>query len=302
MQPGWKLLEGLEVPLLIRGEFGASNYSIWLTDLKSVWAESLERKPIIKRAFEIDASVDPSEDASQMHLLLSSIQRAVNDEAGTRMTFSSSNHSQQIAIEMSINLSISLPDLQWKSSLSKCSPSFFTQKIVIPLLAAQLNAQIERESLLSQIRDKDVNIAKLINQMQADGSDFSKIFPGSISSKLSTKPNVREALGKHIHGIGEFSEDEWRSHVREKMTVPAHLENMLARINVIEFAESWESFPMPDVTPWNNLGRHSLPSRTISDAGRDAAQVGGKEEEEKSVDMEDDAEDTGFQVSQGFQE
>ena len=207
MPSTWNLLEGFQIPLLLKGEFGASNYSIWLTDLTNLWMERMERRPIIKRAFEIeDLSIDPSEGSSQMDLLLSSIQKSLACEAGTRIDISSNDEGKTLVLSLSVPLPSSLPDLQWKSTLSKCPPSSLTRELVLPLLAAGNSFQARNDSLLTQVKEKDVIISKLIGQMQVDGSDLSKVFPGSASFKATNKSNARQALARSVKGIAEFDE------------------------------------------------------------------------------------------------
>ena len=259
----WRYLPGYQAPVLVRGDFGPSNYSIWLTDLTNVWTESLDRKPIIKRAFEIDSSVDPSEDSSQMRLLLSSIQKILHSEQGTQTSISSGINSDSLTMTLITSLSSSVPDLQWKCMLVKCPQSVLTQKIVVPLLASRVNAQVERKSLLSQLREKDKLIGKLINQMQVDGSNFSKVFPGSVSSKISGKSNVRQVLGRSIKGIGEFDEVAWEAQVREETPAPTRTETVLATLDSVHFDKSWDIFTSPDIENWWEKSKEeSIPNRT----------------------------------------
>lgn len=206
MSTQWMLLGGTEWPLLVSSHFGQSDYLIHVTDLTHLWRESLDRKSILKRALNTDASIDPSEDGSQMRLLLSSIRKAINGESGSQLSIRGDHDGDKL----DLNLSIFLPDiddLKWRCELERQPISSTVSMIMVPLMATQLRARDENRALLAQIRQKDVVISKMMAQMQADGSDFGKIFPGAVAARKSHKSNIRESLGRSVPGLAEFSED-----------------------------------------------------------------------------------------------
>ena len=220
MSKNWKLLGGFPAPLLIRTEFQAASYTIWLTDLNSLWTESLDRKQIVKRSLDVETSIDPSEDASQMRAFLSHIEKVFSDDAGAELSMSSGDGASCITMSIEMPLPSPLPALQWHFKLSKCPQGALAEKIILPLFASRLRASTEKDSLVSQIHEKDVVISKLIDQMQHDGLDISLIFPGGgAASKLAGKKNVREVLGKSIKGMAEFNKDRWQTHIQK----PPHL-------------------------------------------------------------------------------
>ena len=78
MASSWQLLplyfDSLkETPLLSRSSFQTQSYDIFVTDLTSVWSESLDRRQIIRRALNEDTSIDPSQDSTQLKILLDKI-------------------------------------------------------------------------------------------------------------------------------------------------------------------------------------------------------------------------------------
>ena len=250
MASAWKSLSGFVTPLLIQYEFGPSNYSIWLTDLTQIWSESLDRKRIIQKAFALDTSIDPSEDLSQMRLLLSSIQKALDEEDGTQATFSSEDNGEHIAMHLLTPLPAALQALQWDMSLQKLPPSTMTKKLVMPLLTQREVARAEQISLLQLLKDKDNIITKLINQMQADGSDMSKVFPGGASARLGHKSDIREALGRSVRGMAVFSEHAWRNRMSQEPRVFRNTQELLCSLSPFVFEEPPESFDLLEVVPW----------------------------------------------------
>ena len=77
----WKHLHvssGQLPPLLIKAAFGKHGYSIKLTDLSRIWAETQSRDEIITRARKRNCSIDPGEDGSQYNLSLDKLKSALN--------------------------------------------------------------------------------------------------------------------------------------------------------------------------------------------------------------------------------
>lgn len=196
-------------PLLIKNEFGASSYKIWLTDLTYIWTETLERRQIIQRAFSVDTSIDPSEDASQLRLLLQSIQDALVQRSGTAISFVRSDDPKQLILQTSTRLPGPLKPLEWRMTLNSAPQSILTAEFTIPLLGQQSIAKAEKASLLQQLRYKDIVISRLVEKMQSDGVDFSRVFPASVPGRLGT--DARQILAKSVKGLAEFDIQEWQS-------------------------------------------------------------------------------------------
>ncbi|KAL9132251.1 MAG: hypothetical protein Q9217_000055 [Psora testacea] len=254
-------------------------------NLTHVWTDSLDRRSIIQRAFAINTSIDPSEDAGQMRLLLSSIQKALDGEPGTDIEFSSSKHGRRISIQLSTPLPASLPSLRWETSLQRCPQSTVTTKLIIPLLTDQLTAKAEKTSLLQQLKDKDIAISKMINQMQADGSDMSKVFPGTVSARFGNKANIRQTIGRSIKGVAEFDENLWQNRIFQEQSVPADLRELLSRVSPIAAAETFESFPMPDNDAWSDQkGQLEHAEKVVESKKKPSAHY----EDEMDMDNKDD--------------
>lgn len=238
MSPSWRYLDGFGAPLLFRYAFGPSNCSIWLTDLTYVWTETLDRKSIIQRSFSLDTSIDPSEDSSQMQLLLSSVETALAQKPGTDIRVTAEAGGERITLRLTVPLPAPLAPLKWNFNLRRCAAQEFTREVVMPLLLLQVKSATEKRSLFHHLKEKDNVISKLINQMQADGCDMSKVFPGSVFSKSSSRTDVRQVLSKSVKGISEFKKQEWQTQVDSSTNLKMDSKSLLLNITPIEHFES----------------------------------------------------------------
>ena len=246
---------------MVQTEFDLQRYTLYLTDLTNVWTESLDRRHIIKRSFDLDTSIDPSEDASQMQAFLSHIEQVFSEDSTAELNMSSDDDADHVTMNMKIPLPHPLPSLKWTCELSRCSQDVLTERLVLPLLASLLKSSIEKSSLLSHIKDRDSIISKLISQMQHDGSDISMIFPGSVASKLGNKADVREAIGKSIKGMGEFDEHQWQNNMQQVPPLPYDME---AKIPDKALNQLIKSYTMSSSSkfPWWNSARRSRGERS----------------------------------------
>ena len=287
MSPTWKPLQidhqnSSIPPLLIKNEFGASSYKIWLTDLTYIWTETLDRRQIIQRAFSVDTSIDPSEDASQLRLLLQSIQDALVQRPGTAMDFVRSDNPKQLVLQTSTRLPGPLKPLEWRMTLNSAPQSTLTAEFTIPLLTQQSIAKAEKASLLQQLRYKDNVISKMIEKMQSDGVDLSRVFPASVPGRLGT--NARQILAKSVKGLAEFDLQEWQSRMIRDYKTLAELRDLISSTfdaDPIEAATESQISDSPSYGDWwRNLRRESS-QRTpvtspapISNTERDGVEYG----------------------------
>lgn len=216
MRPRWKPLQIAHndvpiPPLLVKTEFGLSSYKVWLTDLTHIWIESMDRKQIIQRAFSVDTSIDPSEDTSQLRLFLQSVEDAIVQRAGTSVEVVQSDNKKHLILQTSTPLPGSLNPLEWKIMLMLAPQSILTTEFVIPLLSQQSIAKAEKASLLQQLKYKDNVISKMIEKMQSDGVDLTKIFLGAPHPRPGA--NARQVVGKSVNGFGEFDLEQWQNRI-----------------------------------------------------------------------------------------
>ena len=200
-------------PLVIKYDMGASDYSVWVTDLTLIWEEVLDRKQIIQRSFSIDTSIDPSEGSDQLRLLLQSVERSLEQQIGSTLSLVRDNSDQKLLLRTHTPLPGSLRPLDWMIELTTAPQSRFTAELVVSMLGHRVIANSEKASLLQHLKEKDQVIAKLTDKMQSDNMDLTRVFPGVVSSK-SGKHRTREVLGKSVKGLSEFNEQQWQSRLK----------------------------------------------------------------------------------------
>ena len=284
MTSTWSVLNGFETPWLIQYDFGPSNYSVWLTDLTHLWTESMDRKRIIQKAFSLDTIIDPSEDASQMRLLLLSMQKAFEQESRTEIEISSEDDGQHISMSLNTTLPAALQPLHWNLVLQRLPQSVVTAKLIVPLLTKQMAANNELNYLLRCLKYKDSIITKLINQMQNDGLDMSKTFPGMVSSRHGGKTNIRQSVGTSIRGLGEFDEHTWRDRMKRDFSMPSDTESLLSRLSPITFTECTEPLYRPnEASRWEGTDRPKPNQKEIF-SGLPERATREKKDEESSLD------------------
>lgn len=254
MTSPWKPLHSNLSPhfcsLLIKYDFEPSQYKIFLTDLTYIWTEALDRRQIVKRALNVDTSIDPSESTHQLHLLLRNIQKSLDGEEGTKLSMSRGGDSKQLNLHVVTQLPAPLNPLHWPIHLILASPEVFTTELILPSLSQQFVAKAQIDSLLQQLKDKDHVISKMADRMQSDGTDFSKVFPGAIRSKAGTKLGVRESAGKLVKGLCDFDEVHWRKALSSLLGLSANLSDIIARIFVPGPGENLDVKISPDQADW----------------------------------------------------
>lgn len=216
--------------LLIKYGFEQSQYKIFLTDLTYIWTEALDRRQIVKRALNVDTSIDPSESTDQFQILLRNIQKSLDGVEGTVLSMSRVEKSKQLNLHAVTQLPAPLNPLCWPIHLTLASPEVLTTELILPCLGQQFVAKAQIDSLLQQLKDKDHVIGKLADRMQYDGTDFSQVFPGAIRSKVGTKLGVRESAGKLVKGFGDFDEEHWRNTLSSFLGLSVNLSDMIPLI------------------------------------------------------------------------
>ena len=237
-------------PLLVKFHFGPSDYKVWLTDLTYIWTESLDRRQILRKALDVDTSIDPSEDSAQLRLFLSSIADALRQRPGTNVTFDQSNNINQLALNTLTPLPHPLRPLEW-SIVLKLAPQYeFASEFVSPLLGQQLTAKVEKISLLQQLREKDNVISKLIEKLRGDGVDLGKLFPGAVSSKSATGHTALGVVAKSIKGLQEFDQVRWEGQLAKKNEISRDICSLLPEIFDGDEKANGEGLQIADFGEW----------------------------------------------------
>lgn len=260
-------------PLLVKYEFGLSDYKVWLTDLSYIWTESLDRRQIVIRALNSNTSIDPSEDPAQMSLFFRSIEDALRQRPGTSMNL---DESQRLTLRTSTPLPHPLQPLKWSIVFMLAHQPTFASEFVSPLLSQQLIAKVEKTSLLQQLKEKDKVISKLIDKMQGDGVDLGKVFPSAVSSKSAAGPNARWAIAKSIRGLEEFDQDQWQSQLGNDYGLSGKLSDFLAKVFDDDSKDTGEALQISDYGEWwESVGHKDSEGKGAAPAVRE---TGAKQE------------------------
>ena len=196
--------------LLVKCDFGSTNYTIHLTDLTYLWTESLDRKQIIRRSLELNTSIDPSENESQLRLLLGHIERSFDGLSGTSLSLQGKDSSSRLLLNISVKLPAPLAQLEWPLYMMQAPQGLLTSHFVLPYLSQVVSLRDQIDSLLQHLREKDNVIRKLTDKMESDGTDFSRVFPGAASVRGRSRLSAREAFSKSVKGMADFDQQEWR--------------------------------------------------------------------------------------------
>lgn len=216
--------------LLAKYDFGPTTYTVSLTDLTYLWTESLDRKQIIRRALELNTSIDPSEDSSQMQLLLSHVREALEGISGTSVTLTRIDALNKLPLNLSVMLPSPLPPLEWPIILSQASQELFTTHFVLPFLSQNLSLRGQIVSLLENLREKDNVIRKLTDRMHSDGTDIRSLFPGAGSVRSGLRVSGKEAAARSVRGMAAFDESDWREQFSANRNSPNSMHGLVEAV------------------------------------------------------------------------
>lgn len=196
--------------LLYQLNVSASAYAIYLTDLTNIWTESLDRKQIIRRAFDENASIDPSEGPDQFRLLLHNIQEALEARPNTSLKIQLPEAAvDTLTLIVTATLPAPLAPFIWPIRPVRAPDRSFFDEFLYPCLTSLGNARSEVLSLLNLLKDKDRVIARLTDKLEVMGIDISTVFPNAAPSKRS-KATTRDVVVSTVKGLKAFDEDKWR--------------------------------------------------------------------------------------------
>lgn len=244
--------------LLIRHSFQSDSYSISLTDLTRVWSEALRRRDIIKRALNENTSIDPTEDSTQLHVLLETIKKPLVGVNGVLELASSSYHT--ILLRVTAKLPPPLNSLSWTYQLTLAPESSIRHEIIAPIWALAYKQHQEIEDLLRRLRERDHVISKLLDSVDNSNTDLSTIFPSTAGMKMPRDSSRREQAMQHVPGLAAFDEEAWQEEFDQKDSRftaavsssialtevnAAMFESLCKRSEAINYGAEW----------WTDLGR-----------------------------------------------
>ena len=217
MTSRWKRIQPHVVPknvteLFVRYSFGSSEYLVQLTDLTHLWSESIERRELIRRAWDAGSSIDPSEGPSQMQLLMNNIKASLDSQAGSSLTIKTEGDNlERLRLDTFTPLPGGLKPLTWPIHLHSCPQASLTTNLIYPCLStlAVLNDQVQ--SLLQILKEKDNTITKLLEKLQSDPIGLADALSGSGKSRPSMAMALSNHAMKAFKGLAPFDEAQWRS-------------------------------------------------------------------------------------------
>lgn len=224
-------------PLLVKYEFTNSQYKVFLTDLTYVWAETLERREIVKKALNLDTSIDPSEDSGQFRLLLRKLQDALEGHEGSHLSLSRRIKSDELVLHTLTKLPSPWEPLKWPFHLACANAELLTTELLLPCLSQQFMANAQVESLLHILKEKEHVLNKLADKISSNGVDFADLFPGALGSRVGMKLS-REQAGKFVKGLSAFDETEWRRTLSASLISTANSSDIVPQVFAAHPTES----------------------------------------------------------------
>ncbi|KAE8450725.1 hypothetical protein EG329_006070 [Mollisiaceae sp. DMI_Dod_QoI] len=196
-------------PLLIATNFTTDSCTIYLTDLTSIWSESLDRRAIIRRSREENTSIDPS-DTDQFQIFREKIKRGLDGGKGTALalTIQADPSRPPLVLNVTVDLPGGLAPLQWPIRLAAAPQSLLTSQLITPLLRAQHERMQEMASLADILKEKDHVIQKLLDKLESQGMELGQVFPqaaGKVGRKLD-----RKKAAERVKGLAPFDVGVWK--------------------------------------------------------------------------------------------
>lgn len=221
--------------LFVKYYFGSSDYRIQLTDLTTLWSESVERRELIRRAWDIGTSIDPSEGPSQMQLLMNNIKASLDLQSGSSMDIDvEDDNYERLKLKTLTPLPGGLKPLIWPIHLHRCSQSALTTSLIYPCLSEVISMNDQIQSLLQVIVEKDNTIAKVMDRLQSDPVGLSATLLGSSKQKAGVARDLTDRAVKSFKGLIPFNQVEWRSqHSGSLLHEEDHLSNISFALGLI---------------------------------------------------------------------
>ncbi|KAI9821091.1 MAG: hypothetical protein M1827_003825 [Pycnora praestabilis] len=267
MSGQWSILplqKSTSVPtLLVKHDFGPTNYTVQLTDLTYLWSETLDRRQIIRKSLNEDTSVDPSEDSSQLRILLQKLQGTLEGDEGTELNIEHNGDGNGLTLRAKSPLPPPLRPLGWPFHLIGSTQQSLTSKLVLPLLKNQYMQALQIHSLLTHIQDRDHVIGRLMDKLEITGVNLSMVFPGAAGLKAGKKGPGREKAAKYVKGLGEFEVRSWKKEMTDEHPSSMTRNDLVESLFAVEDQASFSFMRDDDSVSneeewWNYLGETAV--------------------------------------------
>ncbi|KAN0069558.1 XLF (XRCC4-like factor) domain containing protein [Elaphomyces granulatus] len=252
MSQDWRMLflstQAHIPPLLFKYNTTPQGYEIYVTDLTYIWSEHIGHEEILRRAYEEEASIDPSEDGKQFSVLLRKIEEALDGSKAGSVTVNTGSKQYSLILTTTTKLPAPLQPLEWNLYLSKLPQTELTKRLVLPLLKDGVEYERHERSLLDHLKEKDWVLRKLFDKIEASGLDLSTVFPAAAGFLTVKKGNTLSQVAKYIKGVAPFDEKTWRHGIGDEIAEssatcstihPSILRSILDEHNVNPARDKW---------------------------------------------------------------
>ncbi|RAL00615.1 uncharacterized protein BO80DRAFT_465098 [Aspergillus ibericus CBS 121593] len=304
MSSKWQRLhlsnDRLAPPLLFHYSVSENGYQLYITDLTHIWSENLNRRHILRRAADDDATIDPSEDTEQFSVLLQKIGDGLRNEPGSSTALSHGPESDSLQLITSTKLPAPLQPLKWIIYLFKEPQSSLTAQLLLPLIKAETGWEARQRGLIELLNTKDWVLVKLFDKLEAMGVDISTVFPGITGFRTSHKGSMLTQAAKYIKGVAPFDEQAWLDEANVSslgLGLASAIMTKAAGSSTDDMAQQLESLcPASDgwwktLTPSNIPATNKPPEQRENSKGVDSKPPQSSEEPERTdggTETEDD--------------
>ncbi|KAF4990081.1 hypothetical protein FGRMN_8700 [Fusarium graminum] len=219
--------------LLVSFHTDTAAYTIHITDMANVWAETLDRKAIFMRGWNENTSIDPSDTPDNMAKFLTSLGTALDasqpGHSETNIRLDRDSRLEAGDHDLVLNITCEIPGLQplkWPMYLKKLPAFSVATNLVLPLIQAHHAKDMEIESLVKTLGYKDAVLNKLLDKLEAMGTGMEHIF-----NALSGKKRIsRVTAAEKVPGLAPFDRRSWKSELQYQSDSPNDVESLVQRV------------------------------------------------------------------------
>ena len=215
--PEWKLLPvvrtdrgHLPQKILYRFTDTSDGFSLHVTDLIHIWeAAATTNNELIEQASSARSSIDPSEDASQLAVLISKLKAALSgtNDAKCRIGKRKGGDIGAFRLVTKTPLPSPLEPLLWTFEMRQAEAIVFTRELMLPALLDVVRREKQLADLKRVISEKDHIIMRLMDKMEQSSTDLSMVFPGFSGGRKGL--NAQQA-SKTVPGIARLDLAKWQ--------------------------------------------------------------------------------------------
>ncbi|KAF4440261.1 hypothetical protein F53441_12351 [Fusarium austroafricanum] len=242
--------------LLVSFHTEPSAYTIHITDMANMWSETLDRKAIFMRGWNENTSIDPSDTPDNMAKFLTSLSTALDatqsGHSETSLRLDPDSRSDAGNHDLTLNITCEIPGIQplkWPMYLKKLATFSIATHLVLPLIQAHYVKNVEIESLVRTLGNKDAVITKLLDKLEAMGIGMEHVF-----NALSGKKKIsRATAAEKVPGLAPFDRQRWRSDLAYREDSPNDSESLVQSVfekGGLQFEPMMNSEETPQLDQW----------------------------------------------------